>query len=581
MLLLEMGMIVIAVILAIFKPDAGARLLAPIERKLAFLARKPRLAVVVVGATALLLRVSLLPIFPVPVPAVHDEFSYLLAADTFAHGQMANPTHPMWIHFESFHVNQKPTYVSMYYPAQGLFLGAGQVLFGHPFWGVWLSTGIMCAAICWMLQGWFPPLWALIGGLLAVIRLGTLSYWMNTYWGGSVAALGGALVLGALPRIKRSQRILDTVLLALGLAILANSRPYEGLFFSLPILVALAIWLRDRTAPRRRVLLKTVFPLLFLCVLTLSLMGCYFWRTTGAPFHSPYYVNSVTYRPVPFFPWQHITRVPTYNNPELHNLYTGVITDQYNFARSHPLFLILGKAWSTWAFYFGPLLTLPLLAACFVLPYGITFRQLSRRTKLMIAVCGTVLFAAALPVCYDAHYLAPLTCVFYALVLTAMQKVRRWRVFDRATGVALVRSVPLVALAMLLVATSGIVPMNISPAIWVSRMVFRTYRADLMAKLSKIPGLHLVIVHYNSDHQPMDEWVYNSANIDHAKIVWARDLGPAQNTELLNYFSDRRVWLVEPDMTPPRLMKYKSASFGDSRSLDSQQTHGLSPEHSD
>jgi len=110
----------------------------------------------------------------------------------------------MWVHFETFQVNMVPTYVSKYYPAQGIFLAIGQVVFGHPFWGVLLSSALMCAAICWMLQGWMPPAWALLGGILAVIRLGTFSYWANSYWGGAVAALSGALVLGALPRIKEN-----------------------------------------------------------------------------------------------------------------------------------------------------------------------------------------------------------------------------------------------------------------------------------------------------------------------------------------------------------------------------------------
>jgi len=121
------------------------------------------MAVVAVGVTALTVHAMALPILRIPSPGFHDEFSYLLMGDTFAHGRVTNPTHPMWMHFETFHVNWKPTYCSKYYPAQGVILAIGQVFFGNPFWGVWLSAGMMCAAICWMLQAWVAPIWALLG----------------------------------------------------------------------------------------------------------------------------------------------------------------------------------------------------------------------------------------------------------------------------------------------------------------------------------------------------------------------------------------------------------------------------------
>jgi hypothetical protein len=309
---------VLAVFLLVFlrpesKPTTPAFRSA--ERWFRKLARKKVLAVVAVGLATLFLRAALIPVLGIAEPAAHDEFSYLLAADTFAHGRITNPTHPMWRHFESFHILQQPTYMSKYPPAEGVVLAAGELL-GHPWIGQLLLTALMCSALCWMLQGWVPPTWALLGGFLAMMRLGILSYWMNDYWCTSVVALGGALVLGAFPRIKHRLHPRDALVMSVGLVLLATSRPYEGLIFSIPFAIALLAWL---LGPRRPALSKSFTRVMVPIALTLSFasvgIGYYNDRVTGDPFLMPYLLNQATYGYAPFFLWQKPGPEPTYRNP--------------------------------------------------------------------------------------------------------------------------------------------------------------------------------------------------------------------------------------------------------------------------
>ena len=68
-------------------------------------ARRRTRAIIALFFCVISIRVAVLPLLRVPVPGIHDEFSYLLMADTFAHGHLANPPHPMWVSFKTFNVN--------------------------------------------------------------------------------------------------------------------------------------------------------------------------------------------------------------------------------------------------------------------------------------------------------------------------------------------------------------------------------------------------------------------------------------------------------------------------------------------
>src|SRR5215475_1766627 len=313
-------------------PQLSERFFRGIENLFSRLAAHKFLAVLFVFLFVLLLRLALLRQLPVPYPGIHDEFSYLLMADTFAHGHFANPPHPLWKSFETFHVLFFPVDASKYPPAQGIVLALGQFL-GHPWIGVLASAAAVAASFVWMFQAWMPSRWAFLAGILGAVKLCVACYWINSYWGGAVAAIGGAVVLGALGRLRRHVPPGCGVLLASGVALLINSRPYESVFFCLPVTVAPVLWLLQQwrhEEHRRAVLRKVVFPASAILCVTVACMAFYNWRLTGNPLDPPYaYAPRLIHRGATFL-WEKPKSPDHYDNAQFDAFYNQYEIGNYD-----------------------------------------------------------------------------------------------------------------------------------------------------------------------------------------------------------------------------------------------------------
>ena len=536
---------IVSLTLAMLRPWWGDAIFRNVEGFAARLAGRRALAILSVALFPILLRLSLLPLVPVPVPHTHDEFSFLLAADTFAAGRLTNPPHPMWMYFDTIHVNQHPTYISKYPPAQGAILALGQVL-GSPWIGVLLSVGIMCGAVLWMLQGWFPPSWALVGGVLVVLRIAIFSYWMNSYWGGAVPAIGGALVVGALPRILHSLRIQHATIMGIGVAVLMNSRPFEGLILCVPVAIFLAAWIFGKRSPSLSATLpRLVLPICLVGILSLGFVAYYNWRGTGNILTMPYMLNEQAYWSTPTLLWQRLRPPIHFSNPQFETFYNGWARELWLQTNSGGLRSIAVHAMSVIAkfvyFFIWPELCVLLLVI------GRVLRD--SRVRFLVIEAGFC-FAAFLSVAwFQPHYAAALLATTFGVITQAMRHLRRWEFKEKLVGIGLSRVV--MAFAVILApfhphsatlkrsAPSGI-----------------EYRALIGAQLDSIPESHLVIVRYAPQHTPLTEWVYNRADIDHAKVVWAREIPGLSLGPLLDYFAGRQIWLVEPDSASPHLIPY-------------------------
>lgn len=440
--------------------------------------------------------------------------------------------------------------MSKYPPAQGAMLALGKRI-GHPWIGVVLGMSLFCGCLLWMLQGWFPPRWALLGAALAFFRFGLFSYWINTYWGGAIPAMGGALVLGALPRILRRQRPRDAVLLGLGIAILANSRLLEGFLFCIPVAIYLAWWtLGTKSAGWRANLARVCAPLLLVLIPTAAFMGYYNWRLTGKPFLLPYVLNDRTYSPPPPFIWQSLAPPIHQQDPQMENFYNG-------WARMYWLrsrFAFHERAEKFAYFFLWPELGISLLA----LPWFWKDKRI-RFLLLQFAFC----FAGLLVVVwFEPHYAAPLLAALMAIVVQGMRHLRRWRTPRRAWGVGVTRAVLIFSVAMNLVYAAEAfgnprLRSFVAPAgAWGAEG--NLARARVEAELAARPGAQLAIVRYLPESS--GEWVYNGADIDHARVVWAREIPGMDMRPLLRYFRGRSVWLVEPTQDGARVSPYPTPS---------------------
>ncbi len=482
------------------------------------------------------LRLLLLPHHPVPKPHIYDEFSHLLVADTLRHFRLANPRHPMSRFFETFFVLQQPTYSSIYPLGQGMLL-----VFGWS--GVLLADGAFCALVYWMLLGYVEPRWALVGGALAVIEFGPLNLWTNCYWGGLLAAAAGCLVFGALPRLQ--QRPLYGWLLGLGFAIHMLTRQFESLLLGLSVLLFFALW---RSVPRN------VWYALIPIALATSLIALQNKEVTGRWTMLPEQLSQIQYG------------VPTTLTIESPAVPHRALTREQELEYRSQL-LMHGPGRDTWKKYFARLVYRARDYRFFFLPplylalvvFLFTLRQrISQWVLLTLAVfgCGTNLFPYLL-----AHYLAGITSIFVLASILGLREISRWRIHGFSVGWEIVHVTLLLCGAQFLLWYTLHLFEGAHPPLDLMQYeawdfidhAETTPHDEIAQQLARIPGPLLVFVHYSPRHIFQDEWVWNAADIDASRIVWARDLGMQEDKQLMQYYPRRRVLWLEPDLNPPQL----------------------------
>ncbi|MGA3187927.1 MAG: hypothetical protein ABSF22_12530 [Bryobacteraceae bacterium] len=506
----------------------------------------------ILAALPVILRLTLLHTSPIPTPLGADDFSYLLLGDTLSHFRLTNPTHPMHRFFETLFILQEPSYSSIYPLGPGLALAFGQLAFRQPWAGIALSMAAFTSLCYWMLRAWTKPGWALLGGILAVIEFGPLSHWMNTYWGGALAAAAGCLVFGSMPRLKEQWRTRDAILLGIGLAVHVLTRPFESIFLALSVIVFFA-----PQHKQARQLWRAASTVALVVLPALGLIALHDKRVTGSWTTLPYALcryqygvpSTFVFQPNPV-PHRELTREQHIS----YDIQAFVHGDQVETLAS--FFKRLAGRVRFYRFFFLPPLYLALPALFW------SFRDPRMRYvffTLLLFFVGTNIYGY-----FYAHYVAGVTCLFILVTVVSLDNLSKLRIADHLVGPDAVRVI------LFLCGTHFVFWYGIQLA---SNQDFskdleqyETWdevnhgdpdgRIGVNRQLARAPGKQLVFVRYWPKHT-VTEWVYNGANIDDQRAVFARDLGAVEDEALRSYYPDRTAWLLEPDATPPKLSPYQ------------------------
>ncbi len=477
-----------------------------------------------VALFSLLTSIAVSSRIPSYIPKVHDEFSYLLAGQTFAGFRLTNPTPPLWEFFESHHTLMVPTMMSKYPPGQGLALAVGYWL-GHPIYGVWLTGALWIASFTWLLRGFFSARWALLGGCLAIAQFGFSHYWVHTFWGGALAASGGALVFGATRRLYREIRPRDAAVLGVGVVLLALTRPFEGLLACIVPGVMLAVKL-TRSADRSTVIGR-LSPGAVIIVAGLAFLAFYNFRVTGSPLRLPYLEYESRYAGTPYFVWQTPRPAPEFQNVAFADYYHGYM---------EPLSRFYGPPLQVWAErlaltarnFLGPLLAVLAVAGLLLRPRGWPL--------VALASLGACALAMILSFWFSSHYQSVAAALYLFLVVAGL-RILFLRLPRRAR-----RFVPWCGLLLL---AQGLV-------LWRDTGVERDLRVytepsrrqKITDALTATGERHLVFVRPVKPYALHLSWVFNDARFDQSPVLWVWDRGPVENLRLISRFPNRRPLLM-------------------------------------
>ena len=519
-------------------PAASARIAARFKAS----AGKAPLYILAAMLIPITLRLAVLPWLPPPEPSVHDEFSHLLVADTLAAGRLANPPHPLWRHLETIYVLQQPTYSSTYPIGQGAILAVGKLLTGNPWTGVLLSVALMSGAVSWMLFGCLPSNWAAAGGLLAAVAYGLNPLWVNSYWGGAFCAFGGALLFGALCRLRRSPSYTMALVAGFGWSIVWLIRPFESL---LPLMITWgligALIIRDLKLWKRwrgPIVVILSMHLLVGCVTALHNRA-----VTGSFTTLPYQLSQRVYGVPQGFLFQKPVDRPALRFNDLNQVYSW----QRKMRDLHRREFL--RHWATvlygaWHFYITPWYTLPILLLVF-----------KPRDRLVLFACGTIACALACSSMYPfffPHYVAVYACVISFLILRGMMVLYQWSSRGKLVG-------PLVVL--FLVSGGVMTGLRVIPGeviLGASHQLRQpTLRVQVANRLASLGGRHVVFIRYEPGHDFQDEWVYNAANVDASSIVWCRTIAPPDDKEVMRYYKGRHFWVADVGNNEVRVSRFE------------------------
>jgi hypothetical protein len=368
-----------------------------------------------------------------------------------------------------------------------------------------------------------------------------------------VSILGGALLSGALLRVighrdhgdhrAGEEKSIDHLRLGLvaglGMGILALSRPFEGMLFSAACAIAMLIaaW---RAGSLKRLMMRFVPAAMIIPLLTVGWFMYYDWRVTGKPLVMPYVLHTARYMVAPLFFWQSIPATPAYPNEQMQQFH--LLTEYREYAdatgwRGYWLGALIRGGMIGWAYLRPAVLILPLVAAIVAGRRSTRFRPVVLPAVL---ICGGVLVVHLLSCPWmRIAYMAPLFGLVMILLTVGMRHLGAWRLNGHPLGRSMVHAV--VAVHLL---TGAFLLVDCARA---NAKLPISQRDEFLAQIRRQPGKHLVIVRYSRDHSPMQEWVYNGADIDAQDVIVARDLGQRDDEQLLNYYKDRTLWIVDVD----------------------------------